>query len=48
MLRAPIQAIVDGQQLTREEATSAMQIIMNGEASQPQIGAFLTALKDAR
>jgi anthranilate phosphoribosyltransferase len=45
MLRAPIQAIVDGQQLTREEATSAMQVIMNGEASQPQIGAFLTALR---
>ncbi len=45
MLRAPIQAIVDGQQLTREEATSAMQTIMNGEASQPQIGAFLTALR---
>lgn len=45
MLRAPIQAIVDGEQLSREEATSAMQIIMNGEASQPQIGAFLTALR---
>ncbi|MEZ4569028.1 MAG: anthranilate phosphoribosyltransferase [Thermomicrobiales bacterium] len=45
MLRAPIQAIVDGERLTREEATSAMQIIMNGEASQPQIGAFLTALR---
>ena len=45
MLRAPIQAIVDGEQLSREEATSAMQVIMNGEASQPQIGSFLTALR---
>ncbi|CAN5619139.1 anthranilate phosphoribosyltransferase [soil metagenome] len=45
MLRPAIQAIVDGQQLTREEATIAMQAIMNGEASQPQIGAFLTALR---
>ena len=45
MLRAPIQAIVDGEMLSRLEATSAMQVIMNGEASQPQIGSFLTALR---
>lgn len=45
MLKPAIQAIVDGQQLNREQAVDAMQIIMNGEASQPQIGAFLTALR---
>ena len=45
MLRESIQAIVDGEQLDRQQATSAMQTIMNGEASQPQIGAFLTALR---
>jgi len=45
MLRNAIQAIVEGERLTREQAAEAMQIIMNGEASQPQIGAFLTALR---
>lgn len=45
MLKPAIQAIVEGQLLTREQAVEAMQIIMNGEASQPQIGAFLTALR---
>ncbi len=45
MLRRAIQAIVDGESMTRDEAAAAMQIIMNGEASQPQIGSFLTALR---
>jgi anthranilate phosphoribosyltransferase len=45
MLRGAIQAIVEGERLTREQAVDAMQIIMNGEASQPQIGSFLTALR---
>jgi anthranilate phosphoribosyltransferase len=45
MLRGAIQQVVEGEKLTREQAVDAMQIIMNGEASQPQIGAFLTALR---
>lgn len=45
MLKTAIQAVVEGELLDRQQATDAMQIIMNGEASQPQIGAFLTALR---
>lgn len=45
MLKTAIQAVVEGEKLSRAEAVDAMQIIMNGEASQPQIGAFLTALR---
>lgn len=45
MLRAFIQAVVDGQTLSRDEARQAMDIIMNGEASPPQIGSFLTAMR---
>lgn len=45
MLKPYIQAVVDGQQLDRAEATKAMEIIMNGEASPPQIGSFLTAMR---
>lgn len=45
MLKTAIQAVVEGELLDRQQAVEAMQIIMNGEASQPQIGAFLTALR---
>lgn len=45
MLKASIQAVVDGQTLSRDDARHAMDIIMNGEASPPQIGSFLTALR---
>lgn len=45
MLKASIQAVVDGQRLTQEQARHAMEIIMNGEASPPQIGSFLTGLR---
>ncbi len=45
MLKSSIQAVVDGQTLTRADARHAMEIIMNGEASPPQIGSFLTALR---
>lgn len=45
MLKTSIQAVVEGQTLSREEARHAMAIVMNGEASPPQIGAFLTALR---
>jgi anthranilate phosphoribosyltransferase len=45
MLKAHIQAIVEGQLLTRDDARQAMETIMNGEASPSQIGSFLTALR---
>lgn len=45
MLKPSIQAVVEGESLSREQARQAMEIVMNGEASQPQIGAFLTALR---
>jgi anthranilate phosphoribosyltransferase len=45
MLKPHIQAIVEGQTLSRDEARRAMEIIMNGEASPSQIGSFLTGLR---
>ena len=45
MLKPQIQAVVEGQTLTRDEARRAMEIIMNGEASPAQIGSFLTGLR---
>lgn len=40
-----IALVADGQDLTEEQAKQAMEIMLNGEASQAQIGAFLTALR---
>ncbi len=40
-----IEAIVSGQDLSEEEAGYAMRFIMSGEATQAQIGAFLTGLR---
>ncbi|MEM2843329.1 MAG: anthranilate phosphoribosyltransferase [Candidatus Bathyarchaeia archaeon] len=40
-----IKKVVEGFDLSIEEAESAMEKIMSGEASQSQIGAFLTALR---
>ncbi|MFC5068357.1 anthranilate phosphoribosyltransferase [Flaviflagellibacter deserti] len=37
--------VSDGRPLTREEATAAFDIIMSGEATPAQIGAFLMALR---
>jgi anthranilate phosphoribosyltransferase len=37
--------VVDRENLARDDAEAAMQIILRGEATQPQIAAFLTALK---
>jgi anthranilate phosphoribosyltransferase len=45
MLKPFIQAVVEGQSLSRAEAVRAMETIMNGEASPAQIGALLTALR---
>jgi anthranilate phosphoribosyltransferase len=40
-----IRKILDGQDLTSAEATDAMTIIMEGNATETQIGAFLAAVK---
>lgn len=45
MLKPYIQAVVEGERLSREQAVQAMEIIMNGEASPSQIGSFLTGLR---
>src|SRR4051794_41817546 len=37
--------VLDGHDLTREEARDAMQEIMHGEATQAQIAGFLIALR---
>ena len=44
MIRESIAAVVSGQSLTMEEASSVMREIMEGEATPAQLGAFLTAL----
>jgi anthranilate phosphoribosyltransferase len=44
-LKATIGKVAAGQKLTREEAQEAFGIIMSGEATPVQIGAFLTALR---
>ena len=40
-----IAKVVDGKDLTEEEARRGMEILLGGEATQAQIGAFLTALR---
>jgi anthranilate phosphoribosyltransferase len=45
MLKPHIQAVVEGETLSRDEARRAMEIIMNGEASAAQIGSFLMGLR---
>jgi len=40
-----ITKVVEGIDLTKEEAKSSMEIMLNGEATQAQIGTFLTALR---
>ncbi|MEG6586720.1 anthranilate phosphoribosyltransferase [Dendrosporobacter sp. 1207_IL3150] len=45
MLKGYLNQVISGQHLTREQAGQAMDIIMSGQASEAQIGAFLTALK---
>ena len=48
MIRESIAAVVSGQSLTMEEASSVMREIMEGEATPAQLGAFLTALADRK
>jgi anthranilate phosphoribosyltransferase len=44
-IKQAIQAVVDGRELTTEEATSAMDAIMTGQVTGAQIGALVTALR---
>lgn len=45
MLKPYIAKVVNKQDLTRAESESAMDIIMNGEATPAQVGAYLVALR---
>ena len=45
MITDAIQKLVERQDLTAEEARSAMQDLMSGQASEAQIAGFLTALR---
>ncbi|MHC4502272.1 MAG: anthranilate phosphoribosyltransferase, partial [Planctomycetota bacterium] len=45
MLKDILPKVIDGKDLTREEAAGAMETIMSGEATPAQIGAFLIALR---
>lgn len=45
MIKDAINNIVAGQSMTMEEASSVMEEIMDGKATQAQLGAFLVALK---
>lgn len=45
MIQEAIQALVDREDLTRAQATAAMDEIMTGDATPAQIGSFITALR---
>ncbi|MBP2635769.1 MAG: trpD [Firmicutes bacterium] len=45
MLKDYLSQAIAGQDLSREDARLAMQVIMSGQASEAQIGAFLTAMR---
>ena len=44
-LKKAIAEVINGRDLTQKQAESAMNIIMDGEATQAQIGSYLTALR---
>ncbi|MFQ5420979.1 MAG: anthranilate phosphoribosyltransferase [Anaerolineae bacterium] len=44
-LKSAIAAVINGRDLTLDEAEAAMNAIMDGEATQAQIGSYLTALR---
>ena len=44
-IKQAIQAVVDGHDLSTDDAAAAMGIIMDGEATPAQFGAFVTALR---
>lgn len=45
IMKEAIQKVVEGKNLTVEEAKHVMNIMLSGEATQSQLGAFLTALR---
>ncbi len=45
MIKEAIKKAVEGNDLTRAEATAAMEAIMNGESTDAQIGAFIVAMR---
>lgn len=45
MIQAAIKALVEGEELTREQTTGAMEQMMTGGATPAQVGAFLSALR---
>lgn len=45
MLKSVIKSVVEGKNLTEEEMIGAMNVIMEGNATQAQIGSFITALR---
>jgi len=45
MLKPYIGKVINGQDLTADEAKQALDIIMTGQATQAQIGSYLTALR---
>lgn len=45
MIREAISKVVDGEDLSQEEATTTMNEIMSGEATPAQIACFITALR---
>ena len=45
MLKAVLNQVVGGENLSRQEAQESMQAIMTGQASESQIGGLLTALR---
>ena len=45
MIKKSMQKLVNGADLTYEESTATMKVIMSGAATNAQIGAFLTALR---
>jgi anthranilate phosphoribosyltransferase len=44
-IKRPIQAVVDGRELTSDEAAAAMDAVMTGQVTAAQIGALVTALR---
>ncbi len=45
MIKKTIQSLIDGQNLSEDEMIEAMKVIMEGNATDAQIAAFLTALR---
>ena len=44
-MQSAIRAVTESRDLSREQMTSVMRLIMTGEATQAQIGGFLVGLR---